>query len=110
MFTGLSGVPRQRGHSPGPLLVETRVQFARPDLSAEGYTMRLKRWTLCAGLAILILSGCSQSPRVREARSLEKGRKEFQKKNYAVAILHFKTAAQALPRDAEPYYQLGLAY
>jgi len=72
--------------------------------------MRLKRWVLFTGVAILILSGCSQSPQVREARSLEKGKKEFKKNNYAVAILHFKTAAQAQPRDAEPYYQLGLAY
>lgn len=41
---------------------------------------------------------------------MEKGKKEFQKKNYAIAILHFKNAMQAQPRDAEPYYQLGLAY
>ena len=45
-----------------------------------------------------------------EARYLEKGKKEFQKKNYAIAILHFKNAMQAQPQDAEPYYQLGLAY
>ena len=72
--------------------------------------MQLKRTTLFAGLAILVFSGCSQSPQVREARYLEKGRKEFQQKNYAVAVLHFKSAVQAQPRDAEPYYQLGLTY
>ena len=59
---------------------------------------------------ILALAGCSQSPAVREARYLEKGKKEFQKKNYAVAVLHFKNAIAAAPRDAEPYYQMGLAY
>jgi tetratricopeptide (TPR) repeat protein len=72
--------------------------------------MRLKRWKFCVGVVMLILTGCSQSPQVREAKYLEKGKKEVQKKNYAVAILHFKNAAQAQPRDAEPYYQLGLAY
>ena len=76
-----------------------------------GYSMmRLKRKTLFVGVMILILSGCSQSPQAREAQYLEKGKNEFQKKNYAVAILHLKNAMQAQPRDAEPYYQLGLAY
>lgn len=70
----------------------------------------MKRRTLSIGVMILILSGCSQSPQAREARYLEKGKKEFQQENYAVAILHFKNAMQAQPRDAEPYYELGLAY
>jgi tetratricopeptide (TPR) repeat protein len=60
--------------------------------------------------AILTLSGCDLSPDAKEARYLEKGRKEFQKRNYAVAILHFKNASGAKPWDAEPYYQLGLSY
>ncbi len=72
--------------------------------------MRLKRTVLSLAVGILILSGCSQSPQVKEARYLEKGKKEFQKKNYAIALLHFKSAMQAQPRDAEPYYQLGLTY
>jgi len=72
--------------------------------------IRFKRRTLSVGVAILVLSGCSQSPQVQEARYLEKGKKEFQQKNYAVAILHLKNAMQAQPKDAEPYYQLGLAY
>jgi tetratricopeptide (TPR) repeat protein len=59
---------------------------------------------------VLALTGCSQSPQEREAKYLEKGKKEFQKRNYAVAVLHFKNAMQAQPRDAEPYYQLGMAY
>jgi tetratricopeptide (TPR) repeat protein len=70
--------------------------------------MRLKRRTLVAAVALLVLSGCS--PQAREARYLEKGKREFQKKNYAVAVIHFKNAMQAQPKDAEPYYQLGLAY
>jgi tetratricopeptide (TPR) repeat protein len=72
--------------------------------------IRLKRGTLFVGVVILVFCGCSQSPQVREARYLEKGQKEFERKNYAIAILQLKNAAQAQPRDAEPYYQLGLAY
>src|ERR1035438_557770 len=72
--------------------------------------MGLKRRCLSVCVVILALTGCSQSPQAREAKYLEKGRKEFQKKNYAVAVLHFKNAMEAQPRDAEPYYQLGLAY
>jgi len=61
-------------------------------------------------VAILTLSACTQSPQVKEAKYLEKGKKEFENKNYAVAILHFKNAMAAQPRDAEPYYRLGLTY
>jgi len=77
--------------------------------------MRFKRralWALAAilTLAILMLSGCNLSPDAKEASFLEKGKKEFEKKNYAVAILHFKNASEAKPWDAEPHYQLGLSY
>jgi tetratricopeptide (TPR) repeat protein len=73
--------------------------------------MDLKRRILPAGIAItMLLTGCSQTPQAREAKYLDKGKKEFRKKNYAVAVLHFKNAVEAMPRDAEPYYQLGLAY
>lgn len=59
---------------------------------------------------MLTLAGCNQSPDAKEAGFLEKGRREFEKKNYAVANLHFKNASAAKPWDAEPYYQLGLSY
>jgi tetratricopeptide (TPR) repeat protein len=58
---------------------------------------------------MLVFSGC-QSPQAREAGYLAKGKKELQKKRYDVAIIHFKNAMAAQPKDAEPYYQLGLAY
>ena len=72
--------------------------------------MRFQRSVPWAGVAVLLLSACTQSPQAKEAKYLEKGKKEFDRKNYAVAVLHFKTAAAAQPRDAEPYYQLGLAF
>jgi tetratricopeptide (TPR) repeat protein len=69
-----------------------------------------KRSILWIVVAVAIVAGCSRSPQAKEARYLERGKQEFQKKNYAVAIIHFKNAIQAQPRDAEPYYQLGLVY
>ena len=70
--------------------------------------MRFQPSVSWAGVAILVLSACTQSPQAKEAKYLEKGRREFEKKNYAAAVLHFRNAAAAQPRDAEPYYQLGL--
>ena len=72
--------------------------------------MRFERKVLWAVLAIVTLSGCDLSPQAKEARFLQKGKKEFDRQNYAVAILHFKNAAAARPFDAEPYYQLGLTH
>jgi tetratricopeptide (TPR) repeat protein len=72
--------------------------------------MRWKRSILGIVVAVAIVAACARSPQAKEARYLERGKKEFQEKNYAVAIIHFKNAIQAQPRDAEPYYQLALAY
>src|ERR1700691_1788471 len=72
--------------------------------------MRFERRVLGVVAAILTLSACNQSSEAKEAKFLEKGRKEFLRKNYAVAILHFKNASAAKPWDAEPHYQLGLSY
>jgi tetratricopeptide (TPR) repeat protein len=72
--------------------------------------MRWKRNILVVMAAVAMLSACSRSPQAKEAKYLNKGKKEYQLKHFANAVLHFKTAAQAQPRDAEPYYQLGLAY
>jgi tetratricopeptide (TPR) repeat protein len=72
--------------------------------------MRTKRSVLAIVAAVVLLSGCSRSPQAKEARYLEKGKKAYQEKKYPVAVVYFKNAVQAQPRDAEPYYQLGLAY
>jgi len=71
--------------------------------------MRLKPKICSIGVVILIFCSCS-SPQAREVRYLENGKNEFQQKNYPTAIIHFKNAMKVQPRDAEPYYQLGLAY
>jgi tetratricopeptide (TPR) repeat protein len=70
----------------------------------------MKRSILAIAAAVVLLSACSQSPQAKEAKYLEKGRKAYQQQKYTVAVVHFKNAIQAQPRDAEPYYQLGLAY
>ena len=65
------------------------------------------------GIGCLLLGGVtalvSCSPRQREARLLQRGQELLQKKDYARAELEFRSAAQIQPRDAEPYYRLGLA-
>lgn len=61
-------------------------------------------------LAALVISGCAFSPEAKEARFLEGGKKALAKKDYGRAIIQFKNAIRVKKEDAEPYYQLGLAY
>jgi tetratricopeptide (TPR) repeat protein len=53
--------------------------------------------------------GCSRDPAAREAKALERGKGLLAQKDYPRALLDFKNAAQSMPKDAEPYYQAGLA-
>jgi tetratricopeptide (TPR) repeat protein len=69
--------------------------------------LRTRLWLLC--LVFLVLSAC-KSPQAKEASYLVKGRKEFRSGHFDVAIIYFKNAMASQPKDAEPYYQLGLAY
>jgi tetratricopeptide (TPR) repeat protein len=62
----------------------------------------------CAVLAVL-LAACG-TPQQREARYLESGKRQLQKKDYARAAIQFINASKVMPKDAEPYYQLALAY
>lgn len=59
---------------------------------------------------LLAASGCGLSPQAREARFLKNGQQRLAAKDYTRALLEFRNAAQAMPRDAEPYYRLGLTY
>src|SRR3954467_157632 len=59
-------------------------------------------------LASLLICGCSRHD--SEARFLKRGSAYLNRQDYARAILEFKGAAATMPLDAEPYYQLGLAY
>ena len=44
------------------------------------------------------------------AKFLAEGEKQLEKKDYPRAILQFRNAVQAKPKEAETYYQLGRAY
>ena len=63
--------------------------------------------TICIILAFI---SCTSSPQTKEAGFLKNGRKLLANKDYSRAVLEFKNAAQVMPKDAEPYYQTGLAY
>jgi tetratricopeptide (TPR) repeat protein len=52
---------------------------------------------------------CSSSPQEKEAKFLRNGQALLEKKDYSRALLQFKNAAVAMPKDAEPYYRMGVA-
>ena len=66
-------------------------------------------WSTALAVAAM-LTGCALSPQQNEARRLKAGQERMIRKDLSRAILEFQAAAQAMPRDAEPQYQLGLAY
>src|ERR1035441_7463801 len=77
---------------------------------------RARRWKIVLmSLAVifpivLATTACTKSPVEKEAAFLAKGKALRSKGDYARAILEFRNASKAVPRDAEPYYQLGLTY
>lgn len=67
------------------------------------------------GVACLVVltvgvGACARTPMQKRDRFLQSGKKLFEKRQYARAILDFKNAVAAMPKDAEPYYQLGRTY
>lgn len=60
-------------------------------------------------LVAALLVGCTLSPQARRDKFLARGKHLLQNGEYSRAILEFKNAASAMPKDAEPYYQMGLA-
>ncbi len=62
------------------------------------------------GLTILVLTGCMQSREAKSAKYLALGKSFLEKHDTARAILQFRNAVQASPRNAEAHYQLSLAY
>ena len=74
-------------------------------------TWRTSAFPIITLLLILvhIFSGCGQSPEARRNRHLDAGKKMLEKKDYNRAIIEFRNAASAMPKDPEPYYQLARA-
>jgi tetratricopeptide (TPR) repeat protein len=67
-----------------------------------------------AAIALLVVFGmlpaCNNSPEAKEARYLKRGEALRDKKDFARALIEFRNAASAMPKDAEPHYQMGLTY
>ena len=64
----------------------------------------------CVLTIALMATACSQSPEERARKFVAAGKSYIAKKDYARAFLEFKNAAVAVPKDAEPPYQLALTY
>jgi tetratricopeptide (TPR) repeat protein len=52
---------------------------------------------------------CSTDPSAQQAKSVARGKKYLEHKDYARAILEFRNATKPKPNDAEPWYQLCVA-
>src|ERR1035441_10010495 len=61
---------------------------------------------LSAGLA---LTGCRRSPETKSAAYIEAGKRLLEKNDPRRALLEFRNAVQATPKNAEAHYQLGKA-
>jgi putative PEP-CTERM system TPR-repeat lipoprotein len=59
---------------------------------------------------MLAFVGCARSPQAKRDKHMAAGKALLEKKDAKRAVLEFKNAAQAVPRDSEVFYQLGLAY
>ena len=78
-------------------------------MSAKFVSRKIRLWALSAVIAAGVSTGCSTSPQVKEAKYLKRGQSLLAKKDFPRALLEFRNAARAMPKDAEPYYQMGLA-
>lgn len=74
--------------------------------------MRSRRFIAALTLATcgLLLTGCARSPQQKSAAYIEAGKKLLKNKDPERAILQFRNAVQAMPNNAEAYYQLSQAY
>src|SRR5580692_11867161 len=58
----------------------------------------------------LVLSACTRSPEAKSAKFIAEGKRLLLRRDPARAILQFRNAAQATPKDPQVYYELGLAF
>src|SRR5262245_46935643 len=61
-------------------------------------------------LLAMVLPGCRRSPEAQAEKFLKRGQAQVAQKDYPRALLEFRNAATAMPKNAEPHYQMGLAY
>lgn len=67
-------------------------------------------WIAGGLLAFTLGTGCTRSPRIKEAAYLKRGLALEARHDSARAILEFKNAIKEMPKDPEAGYQLGMAY
>src|SRR5262245_45470617 len=68
------------------------------------------RWFALALVAVAGIAGCNRSPEGKSAEYLKTGKRLMQNRDMPRAILQFRNAVQAMPRNPEAHYQLSLAY
>jgi len=70
-----------------------------------------RKWALLSlAWVALVSAGCSKSPQAKSAKYIDSGKALMQKHDPVRAILQFRSAVQASPKNAEAYYQLALAF
>lgn len=67
-------------------------------------------WIIHVLLLGLFVVGCAAGPKAKHDRALARARTLIEKQDYTRAVLECRTAIQAMPNDAEAYYELGVAY
>ena len=74
-----------------------------------GKAMKRVAGFVTVSVAVCLLVGCASKPAEKADRFISMGKAHMNERDYARAMLDFKNAAQLLPKDAEPRYQMALA-
>src|SRR5262245_9774264 len=59
---------------------------------------------------LLLAYGCKGDPQATKAAHMQKGEAYVAQGKYAEAIIEYRNAIQADPKDAQPYYKLALVF
>jgi tetratricopeptide (TPR) repeat protein len=69
--------------------------------------VQTRKWA--SALLFALLCGCAVSTQAKHDKYLSRGKALLEKHEYSRAILEFRNAARIMPKDAEAYYQIGVA-
>jgi Flp pilus assembly protein TadD len=73
--------------------------------------IRNRKWlSVLAVVTAMLIGGCAIKPEAKMAKHMAKGQECFKTQDYRRAIIEFKNAAAAKPKEPEPHYQMALAY
>lgn len=65
--------------------------------------------TVALPLLAIVLAGCGLTAKAKHDRALARAKDLLNNRDYARAVLECRTAVQAMPKDSEGYYELGVA-